>query len=329
WEQHCCVVAVQVFDVLFKENAVFDGRLGKQRLKRLTIVMDPDECPFRVRDLAKHIGWMAIDAGVELRFIDGVYRLDAGESLLLALLGHLGVKLTVLDLTGLAVEAAVAERIVDALLQNGSVTDLAATLRRLYLDAYDMTEESNSPELWATLVQAIGRMTALEELVARGLRGAADIGLFGSVLVSNNSLRVLEVWGRPCCDQGAHPEAPAGLGGERNGIVDFGLERALFAKARRRPVSVHPRRVPPVHQRDSGRSHSKSDAEERRRRRLSSGALRHTTGTRALTQGDRRRSPRGPRGRESSAVVPGGQRRHGQFFAFSRPVVPLPEPYKN
>ncbi|KAL1478974.1 hypothetical protein MTO96_015963 [Rhipicephalus appendiculatus] len=87
WEQHCCVVAVQIFDVLFKEEAVFDGRLRKSRLKRLTIVMDPDEFPFRVIDLAKHIGWMAIDAGVELRFIDGVYRLDAGESLLLALLG--------------------------------------------------------------------------------------------------------------------------------------------------------------------------------------------------------------------------------------------------
>ncbi|KAL1474804.1 hypothetical protein MTO96_020449 [Rhipicephalus appendiculatus] len=149
-------------------------------------------------NLAKHISWMAIDAGVELRFIDGVYRLGAGESLLLALLGvgHMRVRLTVLDLTGLAVEAAVAERIVDALLQNDSVTDLAvgsnifasgpecksserfamyltgmkATLRRLYLDAHDMTEESNSFELWATLVQAIGKMTVLEELVARGLR---------------------------------------------------------------------------------------------------------------------------------------------------------------
>ncbi|KAL1474802.1 hypothetical protein MTO96_020447 [Rhipicephalus appendiculatus] len=232
WEQHGCVVAVQVFDVLLKAKAVFDGRLGKPRLRRLTIVMDPDECPFRVIDLAKHIGWMAIDAGVELRFIDGVYRLDAGESLLLALLGvgHLRARLTVLDLTGLAVEAVVAERIVDALLQNDSVTDLAvgsnifaftpecksserfamyltgmkATLRRLYLDACNMTEESNSSELWATLVQAISKMTVLEELVARGLGRAGDIGLFGSVLVSNKSLRVLEVWGRPCCDQGAH-----------------------------------------------------------------------------------------------------------------------------
>ncbi|KAL1474534.1 hypothetical protein MTO96_037902 [Rhipicephalus appendiculatus] len=214
WEHHRCVVAVQLFDVLLKNSSLFDGRAGKSRLKRLTIVVDPDEWPFRVGDLAEYIGWMFVDEGVELRFIDGVYRLNAGESLLLTLLEHWAKRITVLDLTGLAVEAAVAETIVDALLKNISVTDLAvgfhifasgaecrssehfaryltekkAMLRRLYLDAYDMNDESNSSELLATLVQAICEMASLEELTARWLCKASDIGLLGGVLVSNNRL---------------------------------------------------------------------------------------------------------------------------------------------
>ncbi|KAL1483181.1 hypothetical protein MTO96_050269, partial [Rhipicephalus appendiculatus] len=176
----------------------------------------------------EYIGWLSVDEGVELRFINGVYRLNAGESLLLTLLEHWAKRLTVLHVTGLAVEAAVAETIVDALLKNISVTDLAvgfhifasgpecrssehfaryltekkAMLRRLYIDAYDMNDDSNSSELLATLVQAICEMTSLEELTVRWLCKAYDIGLCGCVLVWNN--RVLDVRCRPCCDQGAH-----------------------------------------------------------------------------------------------------------------------------
>ncbi|KAH7944415.1 hypothetical protein HPB52_019261 [Rhipicephalus sanguineus] len=47
-------------------------------------------------------------------------------------------------------------------------------------------------------------MTSLQELEARWLCRIADIGLFGRVLGSNASLRVLDVRCRPCCDQGAH-----------------------------------------------------------------------------------------------------------------------------
>ncbi|KAL1480168.1 hypothetical protein MTO96_034741 [Rhipicephalus appendiculatus] len=291
-EQHRCVVAVQLFDVVFKHQAVFGGRKENPMLKRLTIVADPDEWPFRVGDLAKYIVSIVGNAEMELRFIDGVYRLDVGQSLLLDLLEHSRAPLTVLCLTGLAVEAAVAERIVDALLQNDSVTDLAvgsnifasgpeckssehfaryltekkATLRKLYLDAYDMNDESNSSELWATLVQAIGKMTALEELVARGLRRAADIGLFGGVLVSNNSLRVLDVRCRPCCDKWAHqPHLRASEASVMESWVS-GLKRHYSLRRLAVDLSLCTLEgVPPVCRRDSERSRSKSDYTERRR----------------------------------------------------------------
>ncbi|KAL1450286.1 hypothetical protein MTO96_028036 [Rhipicephalus appendiculatus] len=306
WEQHRCVVAIQLFDVLLKHGSLFDGRVGKSRLKRLTIVVDPDEWPFRVGDLAEYIGWLSVDEGVELRFIDGVYRLNAGESLLLTLLEHCAKKLTVLDLTGLAVEAAVAETIVDALLKNNSVTDLAvgshifasgaecrssehfaryltekkAMLRRLYLDAYDMNDESNSSELLATLVQAICEMTSLEELTARWLCKAYDIGLFGCVLISNNSLRVLDVRCRPCCDQGAHqPQLRAMEASVMESWVS-GLKRNHTLRRLAIDLSLCTgRRVPPVHRRDSERFCRKFDGMERRRRRLRSGALCHHTAT--------------------------------------------------
>ncbi|KAL1474530.1 hypothetical protein MTO96_037898 [Rhipicephalus appendiculatus] len=174
--QHRCVVAVQLFDVLLKHSSLFDGRMGKSSLKRLTVVVDPDECPFRVGDLAEYIGWLSVDEGVELRFINGVYRLNAGESLLLTLLEHWAKRLTVLHLTGLAVEAVVAETIVDALLKNISVTDLAVGFHIFASGA-----ECRSSEHFCQ---------------------AYDIGLCGCVLVSNN--RVLDVRCRPCCDQGAH-----------------------------------------------------------------------------------------------------------------------------
>ncbi|KAL1466736.1 hypothetical protein MTO96_026443 [Rhipicephalus appendiculatus] len=230
FERHRCLVALQLFDVIAKESTVSTALKRVAALDRLTIVVDPDESPFGINLVVEYLKRVVVGAGVELRFIDGVYRLNAEASLLLALLDQREVRLTALDLTGLTVDGVVAETIVDALPKNKTLTDLAvgshifatgpeckssehfawylmqskAPIRRLHLDACDMNEECNSSELLGTLVRAICEMTSLEELTARWLCKAADIGLFGRVLASKASLRVLDVRCRPCCDKGAH-----------------------------------------------------------------------------------------------------------------------------
>ncbi|KAL1466743.1 hypothetical protein MTO96_026450 [Rhipicephalus appendiculatus] len=230
FNKHRCLIVLELFDVIAKDRDVLVALEMIPALKRLIIVVDPDEGPFGVEVMVEYLKRVVVDAGLELRFIDGVYRLNVKTSLVLALLNQREVRLTALDLTGLSVEAAVAETIVFALAKNTSLTDLAvgshifasgheckssehfawylmqkkALITRLHLDAYDMNEECDSWELLRALVRAICDMTSLQELTARWLCRAADIGLFGRVLASKGGLRFLDVRCRPCCDQGAH-----------------------------------------------------------------------------------------------------------------------------
>ncbi|KAL3207944.1 hypothetical protein MRX96_039368 [Rhipicephalus microplus] len=116
FKKHRCLVALQLFDVIAKLSAMLIPLQRISAVKELTIIVDPDEQPSGIRELVEYLKTLVVvDEGLNLRFIEGVYRLDAQASLLLTLLDQPEVKLTVLDLTGLTVEATEAETIVNAL----------------------------------------------------------------------------------------------------------------------------------------------------------------------------------------------------------------------
>ncbi|KAH7942820.1 hypothetical protein HPB52_001602 [Rhipicephalus sanguineus] len=193
FQKHHCLVSLELFDVIAKHSTVFVGLERMPTFKRPTIVVDPDERPFG-------IGVMA--------------------SLLLALLEQREFRITALDLTGLAVEAAVAEAIVDALPKNKTLTDLAVAS---YIFASGPEFTSSEHFAWY-LMQKESPMRRLH------LDATADIGLFGRVLGSNASLRVLDVRCRPCCDQGAHQ--PHLLASEASVMASWasGLKRHCYLR---------------------------------------------------------------------------------------------------
>lgn len=241
--EHRCIVAVQVFDVVARVEAVLDGLALMRTLKRLTIVVDPDERRYGLRGLVDMVQSVDADVRVDLRFIDGQYYLDVETSLLLILLAQPEARIAALDLTGLAVGAEVAGTLIEALLSNNSVTELAVgsrifapgledkssehfakyltekktTLRKLSLDASDMKSESCSWNVLHTLVLAICEMTSLEELTVDWLCSVVDFELFGTVVGSSQSLRSLHVRCRRCCDEwvphwpDSRPVVPGGL----------------------------------------------------------------------------------------------------------------------
>ncbi|KAL1472357.1 hypothetical protein MTO96_039388 [Rhipicephalus appendiculatus] len=201
--EHRCIVAVETFDVVAKTRAVLLSLGSITTLKRLTIIVDPDEQEDGVDGLAAFLQSVVVAGGVQLRFINGRYSPGYGTSLLHNILRHQESKLKALDLTGLTIETNRVQTLFSALMRNNSITELAvgylifgthcterhkyfvaylrkkkATLRKLLFDASDVNEEKSS-DLMRTLVQAICEMTSLEELTAYWLCKAADIGLIG------------------------------------------------------------------------------------------------------------------------------------------------------
>ncbi|KAH7972142.1 hypothetical protein HPB52_007830 [Rhipicephalus sanguineus] len=226
--QHRCIVAVHMFDVVARNQTVLCGLRQIGTLKRLTILVDPDEQPDGVDGLIRFLRSVVVTGGLHAHFISGDYSPNYRTSLLHKLLRRRDCILTVLDLTGLVVKSNRANTLVTALGRNNSVTELAvgshifapncrettkhfvwyltekkATLRKLLLDASQMNPD-NTREWLRTLIGAVSEMTSLVELTARWLCEAVDIGLFGSVVALSKSLRSLDVRYRQCCDRSAH-----------------------------------------------------------------------------------------------------------------------------
>lgn len=224
--EHRCIVAVQLNDAVAKSGAVLDELALVPTLRRLTIVLDPNERPYGTKRLVHVVQSLVVTERVELEFITGFYYTDAETSLPVQLLEHPEARLTAFDVTGLAVDIRVAERLVNALLKNGSVTELAVgshvfapgieatsseqfarflsekktTLKKLTLDGSDLKKRSNSWRILETLVRVICEMTSLEELALNWLCRVRDWEIIAQVVASGRSLRGLSVRCWRCCD---------------------------------------------------------------------------------------------------------------------------------
>ncbi|KAH7973085.1 hypothetical protein HPB52_021096 [Rhipicephalus sanguineus] len=188
---HRCIVAVHMFDVVARNQTVLCGLRQIGTLKRLTILVDPDEQPNGVDGLIRFLRSVVVTGGLHVHFISGDYSPNYRTSLLHKLLRRRECILTVLDLTGLVVKSNRANTLVTALGRNNSVTELAvgshifapncreptkhfvwyltekkATLRKLLLDASQMNPD-NTREWLRTLIGAVSEMTSLVELTAR------------------------------------------------------------------------------------------------------------------------------------------------------------------
>ncbi|KAL1476839.1 hypothetical protein MTO96_036202 [Rhipicephalus appendiculatus] len=209
--EHRCIVAVQMLDVVARHPAVLHSLAQRGTLKRLTILVDPNQKPDGVDGLIVFLQSVLVTEGLHVHFIKGKYRPNYETSRLHNILRSEECRLTALDLTDLSITTAYAKNLVAALVKNNSVTELAvgsnmfaperkektdhfvrylrekkATLRKLLLDASDMNAD-NTLESLCTLVAAICEMTSLEELTARSLRNVVDIGFFGFVVASNKN----------------------------------------------------------------------------------------------------------------------------------------------
>ncbi|KAL1467196.1 hypothetical protein MTO96_042337 [Rhipicephalus appendiculatus] len=181
--EHRCIVAVQMFDVVAKIRAVLFSLGNIPTLKRLTIVVDPDEQPEGVDGLLAFVQ----SGGRRRRSAAEIHQRENNS-------------VTELAVGSLIYGTHCTER------PEYFVTYLRkkkATLRKLLIDASGVNGDK-SLDLMSTLVQAICEMTSLEQLTAYWLCKAVDLGLIGNVVASNKSLRTLEVRCRHCCELRAH-----------------------------------------------------------------------------------------------------------------------------
>ncbi|KAH8028957.1 hypothetical protein HPB51_021104 [Rhipicephalus microplus] len=70
FEEHNCIVAVELFDVIAKNRAVLFSLRKIPALKRLAIVVDLDEQPEGVGGLVEFVQSVVVADGVQLKFID-------------------------------------------------------------------------------------------------------------------------------------------------------------------------------------------------------------------------------------------------------------------
>ncbi|KAL1472415.1 hypothetical protein MTO96_039345 [Rhipicephalus appendiculatus] len=132
---------MQMFDVVARNRAVLCTLAQIRTLKRLTILVDPNEQPEGVDGLIVFLQSVVVTGGLHVHFINGTYSPNYRTSLVHNILRSEGCRLSALDLTGLLVASKHAKILVAALVKNNSVTELAVGSRIFAPQCKDSTEQ--------------------------------------------------------------------------------------------------------------------------------------------------------------------------------------------
>lgn len=217
---HRCIVSVQVNYCFAKNSSLLESLVSSSSVRRLSIFGIPSDEREALHNLANAIG--SQDTVSELVFLDGYEPCEVKMAIPTRLLERRSARVTKLDVADLEMNPRMAWKLIEALIANGTVTELAvgasvfacgpainmpselfaqylakenATLRKLVLRA----RYFSNPSGLRTLTESISAMTTLEDLVAQWHARSRDCSIFSTVVSASRSLRSLCLRLAGCC----------------------------------------------------------------------------------------------------------------------------------
>ncbi|KAH6943455.1 hypothetical protein HPB50_021687 [Hyalomma asiaticum] len=217
---HRCVVSLETNYRVAKMGSLFEILASSTSLKRLIIFGTATECPEALESLASGAG--------PLYDVDVTTFTESGTPAPVPVQGCAG--LTSLDVASLFMCPRLVRKLIDRLMENATITELAvgacvfararpdrsvewfvryltekrATLRKLTLRAMYFAVTPNG----RSLLEAISAMTSLRELTAQFKVSSQNFELFMATVIKNRSVRSLNLRLTAVCDTLVNPFTP-------------------------------------------------------------------------------------------------------------------------
>ncbi|KAH7949729.1 hypothetical protein HPB49_014644 [Dermacentor silvarum] len=218
---HRCIVSVEVNYCVAKNSSLLGSLASSSSVRRLSIFGIPRDEPGALQGLANVIA--SLDLISELVFLDGYEACEAKMAIPARLLQLPSARVSKLDVADLEMSPHMARKLIEALISNGTITELAvgacvftsgptnrpsewfalylakenATLRKLVLRA----RHFNNTFGLRTLTESISAMKTLEDLVAQWYARSRDCSMFSTVVRASRSLRSLSLRLAGCCSE--------------------------------------------------------------------------------------------------------------------------------